>query len=273
MKKREWMMLAAVLSVAALLQGCLSPYVTEARYAAEAMPVLGNLRTKIGLYQYEKDALPCIVTNEVVNGEDTGKVISPQIETWISANQGTATVSANPSEAYVYKMASCALPSGEPPLKGLAAFDPATCLGVKSRHLGVLVDIDPLDLLGKQSRPNDYQYLVMRNGRGCWVYFVGCFGDGDGLSAGTGYAVCEIASTLSHMKYIGIWKRYRPTGDTQICFTSGTSCKDGPALGCYVPEKSEFDNMSEKSALLRIVDTMRMHGWDFGDQEQQKSDK
>ena len=243
---------------------------TQTQYAAEAIPVLGNLRTKIGLYQYEKGILPCIVTNEVANGEDTGRVISPQIETWVPADRGTvADVSANSPKAHVYKIASSALPSDEPPLKGLAVFDSAKGLDVESRHLGVLVDIDPLDLLGKYSRPNDYQYLVMRNGGGCWVYFVGCFGDGNGLPAGTGYAVCEISSPSTGRKY-GFWERYRSTGDTQICFTSSTSSKDGRPLGCYVPEKTAFDNMIEKDTLSRIVDTMKKQGWNFGGQEQKR---
>ena len=239
---------------------------TQSQYAAEVLPVIGNLRTKIGLFQYDKGILPCIATNEVVNGKDTGKVSAPQIETWVPVDSEAATaVSATPSKARVYKMASCTFPGGDPPMKGLTVLATAKSQDSKNRHLGVLVDIDPLDLLGKYSRPCHFQHLVMRNGRDC-AYVLGCFGDGNGLPAGTGYAVCEISSSSTGRKYIGTWERYQSTGNTQICFTSSTSSKDDHALGCYVPEKSVFDNMTEKDTLSRIVDTMKNYGWDFGNQ-------
>lgn len=233
------------------------------QYKSEAIPVMGNLRTKIGLYQYDKGILPCIATNEIANGEDTGKVSTPQIETWAPVDSKTATtVSANPSEARIYKMASCAFPSGEPPLNGLTVVDHAKGQDSKCRHLGICVDVDPQDLLGKYSRPCHFQHLVMRNG-GDHAYVLGCFGDGNGLPAGTGYAICEISSPSTGRKYIGTWERYRSTGDTQICFTSSTRSRDGRPLGCYVPEKSAFDNMTDKGALLKIVDTMKKLGWEF----------
>lgn len=273
MKKHEWTMLAVALLIVTPVQGFLLPYLTKANYNAEARPVIANLRTKILICQYEHEILPCIATNEIANGEDTGKVSAPQIETWVPVDSEAATtVSANPSEARIYKTASCAFSSGGPPLKGLTVVDPAKGQDSKCRHLGELVDVDPQDMMGRRSRPNDYQYLVMRNGKD-YVYFIGCFGDGNGLPAGTGYAVCEISSPSTGRKYIGFWERYRSTGDTQICFTSSTSSKDGRPLGCYVPEKSAFDNMTDKGALRKIVDTMKKQGWDFGDQEQQKGDK
>jgi len=68
---------------------------TQSQYAAEAIPVIAILRTKIGLYQYEKGVLPCIATNDVAKGKDTGKVSAPQIETWVPVDSETAaTVSA-----------------------------------------------------------------------------------------------------------------------------------------------------------------------------------
>lgn len=269
MKKHEWTMLAVALLIVTPVQGFLLPYLTKAMYSAEAIPVIANHRTKVGLFQYEYGILPCIATNEVVSGENTGKVSVPQIETWVPVDSETATtVSTTPSRAHIYKMASCAFPSGEPPLKGLTVVAPAKGQDSKCGHLGVLVDIDPQDMVGRRSGPNDYQYLVMRNGRDRdYAYFIGCFGDGNGLPAGTGYAVCEIwsPSTGRKYKYIGIWERYRSIGDTQICFTSSTSSKDGHSLGCYVPEKSAFDNMTDKDTLLKIVDAMKKQGWNFGE--------
>lgn len=265
MKKHEWTMLAVALLIVTPVQGFLLPYLTKAMYSAEAIPVIANHRTKVGLFLYEYGILPCIATNEIANGEDTGKVSAPQIETWVPVDSEAATtVSVNPSEARIYKMASCAFPSGEPPLKGLTVVAPAKGQDLKCGHLGVLVDIDPQDMVGRRSRPNDYQFLVMRNGRG-YAYVLGCFGDGNDLPAGTGYAVCEISSPSTGHKYIGTWERYRSTSDTQICFTSSTSSKDGRPLGCYVPEKSAFDNMTESDGKLDVVKAMERYGWEFNE--------
>ena len=116
------------------------------------------------------------------------------------------------------------------------------------------------------STPNDYQYLVMRNDTNGteYAYFIGCFGDGNGLPFGTGYAVCEIGSLNAARKYVGTWSRYKPFGNVQICFTSrreGDEGLGGRTLGCYVPGKSAFDNMTETNTLINIVNAMREHGW------------
>ena len=49
-------LIVTILSVSML--PLLQPFVTEAQYAAEAIPVIANMRTKIGLYVYEKGKLP-----------------------------------------------------------------------------------------------------------------------------------------------------------------------------------------------------------------------
>lgn len=260
-------MLVAIFVIVTLVQGCsswdsLESRYAESRYAAEAIPVIACLRTKILLYQYDNGILPCIATNEVLNGKDVGKVAVPQIETWVSVDSETATtVSVNPSKEHIYKMASCSFSSGEPPLKGLTVLDHAKGQEPKCGHWGATFDIDPVDLMGMYSRPSQYQFLVMRNGTSDYAYFIGCFGDGKGLSAGTGYAVCEITSLSAKSKYVGIWRRYCcATGDAQICFTSNRGCNEGHCLGCYVPDKSAFDNMMDKDALLKMVDTMKKTG-------------
>ena len=45
-------LIVTILSVSML--PLLKPFVVEAQYAAEPIPVIGNLRTKVGLYQYDK---------------------------------------------------------------------------------------------------------------------------------------------------------------------------------------------------------------------------
>ena len=266
-KLMMWIKVACVLGIAAITQGCLAQCVTESRYADEPMHVLANIRTKIGLYQYEKDLLPCIATNEVENGYDTGKVASPQVETWISVDSKTATrPSTDHANAYLYRMASCPLPRGEPSFNGLAVSDHESGRVSKKVHFGALVDIDSQDLRGKYSNPRQFQYLVMRNGDGCFAYFVGCFGDGNVLPNGTGYAVCEIVSHKPMGKYRGVWERYVPKGHRQIGFaTADPKAVTDPKSwqGCHVPEKSLFDNMSDKDRLTKLVKQMEEYGWKF----------
>ena len=51
----------------------LQPFVVEAQYAAEAIPVIGNLRTKIGVFQYD-------------HGKWTDNISSPQFSQCIKCN-------------------------------------------------------------------------------------------------------------------------------------------------------------------------------------------
>ena len=49
-------LIVTILSVSLL--PLLKPYIVKAQYAAEPIPVIGNLRTQIGLFQYDKNYLP-----------------------------------------------------------------------------------------------------------------------------------------------------------------------------------------------------------------------
>ena len=55
-------LIVTILSVSLL--PLLKPYIVKAQYAAEPIPVLGNIRTQIGLFQYEKNYLPGMVRLE-----------------------------------------------------------------------------------------------------------------------------------------------------------------------------------------------------------------
>lgn len=68
-------LIVTILSVSLL--PLLKPYIVKAQYAAEPVPVLGNIRTQIGLFQYEKNYLPGMVrldngSLKYVGGEGTG---------------------------------------------------------------------------------------------------------------------------------------------------------------------------------------------------------
>ena len=269
-------LIVTILSVSML--PLLQPFVVEAQYAAEAIPVIGNLRTKIGVYQYDKGKLPYIgsadmnVEEETTVKDEQGNetttkitkpVSTPRIETWIAvknANDGSKT--ADP-DADFYSAASAFFTQANPPLPNVQAA--TTGSSDLKAHLQTACDIDYQDLKGKRSRPNDYQYLVLLNGAD-YAYFVGCFGDGNGLKKGTGYAVAEIV--LKGHKYVGTWKRYKPASDVQLCFTSSTSLDETKTktLGCYVPEGDYLAGTGATdngSGGLTVVDTMTKWGWEF----------
>lgn len=54
-------LIVTILSVSLL--PLLKPYIVKAQYAAEPIPVIGNLRTQIGLFQYDKNYLPGLPKN------------------------------------------------------------------------------------------------------------------------------------------------------------------------------------------------------------------
>lgn len=267
-------LIVTILSVSML--PLLQPFVVEAQYAAEAIPVIGNLRTKIGVYQYDKGRLPRLgettttVTTTDGDGNTTSdSIITPYIETWVATATATATTAApDPAQADFYAAAFAHFPTTVPPLTDVKGFnfstvDKKTDPVSLPNHLQTLCDVDYQDLKGKRSRPNHYQYVVMLNGSD-YVYVVGCFGDGNGLKRGTGYAVCEIV--LKGHKYVGTWKRYKPASDVQLCFTSSADkvANTTKTAGCYVPEVALFTAAKDSNAgKLDVINTMETYEWEF----------
>jgi len=256
-------LIVTILSVSML--PLLKPFVVESQYAAEAIPVIGNLRTKIGLFQYDKGKLP-----SVLGGVDYVET-APQIETWAPSSNGTTIDSTNPDTVDKYVKCLISFPGDDPFTAPTAPYARGETEDSKIGHFGMLCDINYQDLKGKRSRPNDYQYLVMKNGSD-YAYFLGCFGDGNGLPKGTGYAVCEIV--MKNHKYVGTWKRYKPvsdpnkTEDQQLWFTSSETVPDGmedkDTLGCYVPLQTEITAADDQGdGKLDIIAKLVKRGWEF----------
>lgn len=77
-------LIVTILSVSLL--PLLKPYIVKAKYAAEPIPVLADLKTKINLYQYEKNYLPGMVRdsqNKVLQVSDNSKL---QMQTAIQSD-------------------------------------------------------------------------------------------------------------------------------------------------------------------------------------------
>ena len=229
-------LIVTILSVSML--PLLQPFVTEAQYAAEAIPVIGNLRTKIGVYQYDKGHVPESGTNGV-----------DWVQTWRMTD----------GDSEKFEPASYTL-------GGLG--QPVTALDV-TYHIQRHIDVDYQDLKGKRSKPIDYHYYSIR-GTSNTCYVVGCFGSGNGLKAGTGYAVCELNYPALGKKYIGTFKCYKPVNEnTPMQFVSGFAnawdSNVGRPVACYVPTSEEFitDSVDEQTHRPSQIGTMEAAGWEF----------
>lgn len=244
-------LIVTILSVSML--PLLQPFVTEAQYAAEAIPVIGNLRTKIGLYQYDKGQLP--------DGDLGGTNV---VQTWVAGKAGTGSdgtaVAGGDTEKFVpayYRIA---------PEEGATNDGDITPVSSQyiANHIGSQIDVDYEDLKGKRSKPSHYQYYAISS-QGNFAYVIGCFGDGNGLKAGTGYAVCELNFTKAGKKYIGTWKRYKPTTDTGMLRFGTSASGDGTKLDyCYVPDAESFEPDNDtRTGKPEIITNMEKSGWEF----------
>ena len=175
---------------------------------SEPVSVIGHLRTKIGLYQYDKGCLPGL-------------------------------------EARTNEMADV-------------------------KCLCKLLDIDDQDLTGRRLKPNHVQYRVF--GGGCnsdaSAYVVGAFGDGNGLAAGTGYAVIEILNPAVGAKFVGTWECYEPCGDEQIvlCTAGESGVADGSQAKdknvCWLGDPAGYLS-TDTATVQKAIEQLKRAGWDF----------
>lgn len=225
-------LIVTILSVSLL--PLLKPYIEKAKYAAEPIPVLANLQTKIELYQYEKNLLPGV---SLVADQDSS---IPYYYTWFKDEN---------SDPPVY------LPL-EPQNNNKAA---------TSGHFQHLTDTDWQDLTGKNMRPSDFQYAVTENRKnGTYCYAVGVFGghDDSGLAAGTGYAVCKVVDLATSNKVVAIWERYKPESSVTNLFFKAVRNETAPVDGGIgIPQVGSFgDDAAGWQAVTSILHTA---GWQF----------
>ena len=240
-------LIVTILSVSML--PLLQPFVVESQYAAEAIPVISNIRTKIGLYVYDKGHLPYDLSKL-----DTAN----KVETW-GVKEGVES-------GDVYEPCTYSVQTGND--KRTTPLDRDANLSSteeKAGHIGTMIDIDYADLKGKRSKPIHYQYLALETNTSSYV--IACFGDGNGLKAGTGYAVCELNFPLAGRKLIGTWKRYKSYNDQggSIVFTTGSDADDdsGKVLDCYVPAMSDLEAVTDDAGVNTYVNLMTGAGWEF----------
>lgn len=225
-------LIVTILSVSLL--PLLKPYIEKAKYAAEPIPVLANLQTKIELYQYEKNILPPTAFADNVAGV--------YYSTWTTNSDGRAVIPVNCKAGKL---------------------DTTAQIG----HLQDLTDTDWQDLSGKNMRPYDFQYVAPKNVKnGSYVYAVGVFGGrgNSGLAGGTGYAVCKIVDIGSSNKVVGVWERYKSKNEegTPLSFyVSNQEVASGADNTVHVPVIAGLDGSWD--AFQNVVSNMTAYGWSF----------
>ena len=265
------MLIIAILTVAMLPM--FKEYICKAQYSAEALPVIGNLRTKIGLYYYDHGKLP-------------GNVGENKVASW--------EFNKDDREAYVpatYELTSAPTGHDYAPEDGELAGkmiksgkDELTAATDKKKHFGdtTVIDIGADDLKGRRSLPIDYVYYNIpcldtegKPSKTDTAYVVGCFGAGEGLAARTGYAVCEINNVAKGKKYVGIFERYKAKalaeGEEEgvpYLYLNNENKADSDVSGLFVycPDKIESGMMDPDDTFRpSIVTRMEQNGWKFSD--------
>lgn len=263
------MLIVAILTVTML--PFFKEYICKAQYTSDALPVIGDLRTKIGLYYYDHGKLPG-------NPEDA------KVASWDFKD--------GDHEAYVVASYGINAAPGTPTYSDIDGKQKMTATGKdrltdkKKNHFGdmTVIDIDYSSLKGKRSLPIDYVYYkipCMENGvesKTDYAYVVGCFGSGEGLAAGTGYAVCELNFASIGKKYVGTFERYKAkakasdTEDDEIPYlylSKEDVGEDGEVSGdkVYCPEKIEDNEKDDSGTDKRpaVITTFENNGWKFSD--------
>lgn len=253
------MLIAVILAVSLLPM--FKEYICKAQYSADAVPVIATLRTKISLYQYDHGVLPANVDNT-----------KGAVSSWKFGGDGEANTELFKPAKYTLGTApSPTVDAGTGKLTKTGKVDPTTL----TTHIGStkVLDIDYQDMKGKRSLPIDFVYYNIPCADSTdSAYVIGCFGAGNGLAAGTGYAVCELNLVSEGKKYLGTFERYKAKKKTGSCpylylgKTDVGAGNDPSGDYVYCPEelkKADLTEGTDKRPL--ILQTMENNGWKFSD--------
>jgi prepilin-type N-terminal cleavage/methylation domain-containing protein len=266
------MLIVVILSVS--LVPFLRDYIVRAHYAAEAVPVVGDLRTKIELHRYEPGYLPGVtkpVERNLVGGSSSisgSNGVFSALQTW--------SVDTNNPALPVYTRA----------IYDLAASNAVPVLNAAD-HFSRDINVEYQHLSGKRLRPNHvfYRTDAANVNQEAYTYAVGVFGDGVGLRAGSGYAVLEVYNPAPNvnLKMVATWERFvEPgrgddvrqilmveNGDTGVpTWTGGSPAAQGEdALTrgyCALGNLSDSGLLSATATDVETaLDFLRAAGWKF----------
>lgn len=251
----------------------LKPFVTQAQYSAEGVPVIGNLRTKVELFRIENDYLPGVPIDAA------GKVVNVSGKTRTTSDLSADTVGTEPTDLtdatttwngvqyLVVDDSSSA--GGNVTTKYMSGSkELASVLG---QHVWNRIDVNYSDLTGKKLRPQHIQYVVLKSEGDAYYWVVACLGDGSGLAKGCGYVVAEYNNPNIKRKFVATYENYKPRYASQLKLEANSSTGLGatdidslklngviylPALGTL-----EDDAGTTETTYTSALETMRAYGW------------
>ncbi len=301
--------LLVVMLIVVILAVSLTPlfrdYITRAQYTAEAVPVVAEMRTKTTLFQYDRGYLPGVprtaagapLTNAIytagasllsesnIHGENAALV----------ANAGAASLTITPLQTFAMTVAGDGetvryhpgvvagyKESGDSGVGSVATVeDIREWLAGSTRqapfHFSRYLDVDYEHYTGNRLRPNHVFFRVDHAGyrSGAHMYVIGVFGDGNGLAAGTGYAVMEIHNPTFETKIVATWERWRAVGSDvgQIGIIDQTQRRHLTELSddlkrenvCYIGNVDTLmsSNDGNESTFVEMLGDLRDAGWVF----------
>lgn len=261
------MLIVVILAVS--MMPFLRDYIVRARYVAEAVPVVGDMITKIQLHRYEPGRLPGTKDYGVdpaiqYTSRITGASVNSYIQTWEDI-----TVEADAAPRFGQGVGVYA--AGAMTQEGLAD-DEAT-------HIGRDLNIEAQHLTGRRLRPDHVFYMSKHQssdaGTG-YAYAVGVFGNGKGLNAGSGYAVMEVYNSTPgiDMKLVAEWRRFTERGavSAQVPMVSAhedprawSAAGGRAAYEAGICHAGDFDALMSDAAdaVAAQLEFLEAAGWEF----------
>ncbi len=208
-----------------------APLVEEAKYTAEAKPVISAIRSKVQLYQNKHSFLPGLAKSTDASIPDATTALSGSSRIGSGMIQGFVRRTNSVPERYDIMSRS----ADEDSERVVPAANTAD-------HIATDVGLDFRDFIKKRLRPSDVFYRCDAGGcdGGAYMYVVGVFGGPDSsLRAGTGFAVLEICSPAARTRRILTWERYKPaTASPKRVVVLNKD--ESAALGCTGPATSKM---------------------------------
>lgn len=281
-------LIVVILAVAML--PILEPFITRAKYAADAIPALGNLRTQIALYKSEKECLPGIQRNSnrlILNavGDTTGQqkygnsnLAGTDVDTFETTMARYGQTFGTGSTYFVQSSLAASTMADATPESDWSAFwvqiDPDLVLN----HFASDLEISTTDMKGANVKPENFVYAAMAGGYkgNVYAYLVAALGDGDKLKSGTGYAILEVANPANTVnpKFMATWRRWKPKFRSKDCVNGqmGIAFEAPPAITAtdyeqsvanvlYVPPLLVSQDASTEWAT--VMRSLSAAGWEF----------
>jgi prepilin-type N-terminal cleavage/methylation domain-containing protein len=271
--------LLVVMLIVVILAVSLTPlfrdYITRAQYTAEAVPVVGDMRTKVTMFQYEHGFLPGIPRDAGKPVETAGGTFDPD---WDGPGQSLLRPGVIPAETFSVvpdtspiQYEAAVVDSHDENDAGFTVDEVNAVDG--GDHFSVDLQVDYEHYTGNRLRPNHVFYRTDYAGykQGGHICAIGVFGDGDGLAVGTGYAVMEIHNPDTETKIVATWERWRAVDSDagQITFKNsdeyampGNPAELQKKNVCWIGAVDDL--MSEDDDDVKAaLDNLSAAGWSF----------